>query len=134
MKDNLITYKRLSRNKNYSNKIDEGLKKRFKNFFKFSNDDTNKVILLLRKGAYPCAYMDDWEKFNETSLPEKEEFYINLNMEDITDAHYIHAKRVCKDFEVKKLSEYHGLYLKSDTLLLTDFFENFRKMCLKFII
>ena len=30
--------------------------------------------------------MDDWEKFNETALPEKEEFYINLNMEDITDA------------------------------------------------
>ena len=30
--------------------------------------------------------MDDWEKFNETNLPEKEEFCSNLNMEDITDA------------------------------------------------
>ena len=30
--------------------------------------------------------MDDWEKFNETTLPEKEEFYSNLNMEEITDA------------------------------------------------
>ena len=45
--------------------------------------------------------MDDWEKFNET-LPEKEEFISNLNMEDITDADYIHAKRVCKDYETKK--------------------------------
>ena len=30
--------------------------------------------------------MNDWEKFNETPLPEKEYFYIHLNMEDITDA------------------------------------------------
>ena len=41
------------------------------------------------------------KKINETSLPEKEEFYSNLNMEDVTDAGCIHAKRVCKDFEIK---------------------------------
>ena len=41
--------------------------------------------------------MDDWEKFNETTLPEKEEFYNNLNMEEITDVDYMHGKRVCKD-------------------------------------
>ena len=52
-------------------------------------------------------------------------------MEDITDADYMHAKRVCKDFEIKKLGEYHDMYLKSDTLLMADVFENFRKMCLK---
>ena len=39
---------------------------------------------------------------NETSLPQKEEFYSNLNMEDITDVDYMHAKRACKDFEIKK--------------------------------
>ena len=32
--------------------------------------------------------MDDWEKFNDTSLSEKEEIYNNLNMEDITDSDY----------------------------------------------
>ena len=52
-------------------------------------------------------------------------------MDDITDAEYMHAKRVCKDFEIKKLVEYYDLYLKSDTLLLADFFKNFRKICLK---
>ena len=49
---------------------------------------------MLKKGVYCYEYMDEWEKFNETSLPEKEEFYSNLNMEDITDADYMHAKRV----------------------------------------
>ena len=39
--------------------------------------------------------MDEWERFNETSLREKEEFYSNLNMEDITNADYLHAKTVC---------------------------------------
>ena len=45
--------------------------------------------------------MNDWEKFKEKLLPEKEDFYSHLNMEDITDADYTHAKRVCKDFEKK---------------------------------
>ena len=52
VKDNLIKYKCLTCNKNYSNKIDEELKKRFKNTIKFSNDNINKFILLLRKGVY----------------------------------------------------------------------------------
>ena len=75
--------------------------------------------------------MDDWKKFDEKTSPEKEEFYSKLNMKDIVDADYMHAKRVCQDFEIKKLGEYHDLYLKGDTLLLTDFFKNFRDMCLK---
>ena len=69
--------------------------------------------------------MDDWEIFNETSLPEKEDFYCHLNMEDITDADYAHVKRVCKEFEINNLGEYHDLYIQSGILLLTDVFENF---------
>ena len=38
---------------------------------------------------------------------KKKGFYSHLNMEDITDADYVHAKRVCKDFEIKNLEEYH---------------------------
>ena len=79
---------------------------------------------------YPYEYMDDWEKFNETSLPEKENFCSHLNTEDITNANYAHAKRVCKDFELKNSGKYHDLYVQSDTLLLADEFENFRNMCL----
>ena len=43
----------------------------------------------------------------------------------------MHAKRDCENFETKNLSEYHDLYLESDTLLLADVFKNFRNMCLK---
>ena len=75
--------------------------------------------------------MDDWEKLNEATLPEKEEFYSNLEMGEITDVDYVHGKRVCKDFKIKHSSKYHDLYLRSDTLLLVDVFENFRKMYLK---
>ena len=52
--------------------------------------------------------MDEWEKFNETSLPKTEDIYSNLNMEGITDLDYNSAKRFCKDFETKHLGEKHS--------------------------
>ena len=52
-------------------------------------------------------------------------------MEDITEADYMHTKKVCKDFEIKNLGEYHDLYLKGETLLFAIVVENFRKICLK---
>ena len=100
----MIKYKCLYFSEDYSNKLNEKLKKRFEKIFKFSATDINKFILLLRKGAYPHEYMDDLKKFNEKTLHEKEEFCINLNMEDITDAYYMHARRVCKEFEIKNVT------------------------------
>ena len=52
-------------------------------------------------------------------------------MEDITGADYTHAKRVCKDFKIKNLGEYHDLNFQSDTFLLADVFESFQNMCLE---
>ena len=74
--------------------------------------------------------MNIW-MIGKTSLPEKEDFYSHLNMEKIIDAGHKHAKRVCKDFEVKTLGEYRDLYIQSNGLLLADVFETFRNMCLK---
>ena len=92
--------------------IGEELKKQFRNAFKFSkNDDINKFILLLRKAVYPYEYMDKWENFNETTLSEKDNFYSNLTVENITDSDYDHAKWVCNDFEIKDLGEYYDLYI-----------------------
>ena len=50
---------------------------------------------MLQNGVCPFEYMNDWKKFSETLLSEKEDFYSLLNMENITDADYAHAK---KDF------------------------------------
>ena len=86
---------------------------------------------MLRKGVYPYEYMDNWKRFNETSLPSKESFYSNLNMENIEDIDYRHGNNVFNKFKLKNLGKYHGLYVQSDTLLLTDVFENFRNTCLK---
>ena len=69
------------------------------------------------------------KQFNETSLPVKEVFYSNLDMWDIKGSNYKHAKRICKDFKIKNLDEYHDLYLKSDTLLLAHVFKNLKKKC-----
>ena len=87
--------------------------------------------MLLRKGVYPCEYIDNWEKFSEISLPSKEDFYSNLNMEDINDIDYRHASNVFKRFELENLEKYYDLYVQSDTLILADVFENFRDMCIK---
>ena len=87
--------------------------------------------MLLRKGVYPYEYMDNWERFDETSLPSKESFYSNLNMEDIDDIDYRYGNNVFKRFKLKNLEEYHDLYVQSDTSLLADVFQNFRKTCLK---
>ena len=86
---------------------------------------------MLRKGVCPYEYVDNWETFSELSLPSKEDFYSNLNMEDINDIDYRHANNVFKRFELENLGQYHDLYVQSDTLLLADVFENFRDMCIK---
>ena len=75
--------------------------------------------------------MDCWERFNETSLPDKEAFYSNLNMEDITDIDYRHVKRVSKNLSNKNLGDNHDFYIQSDTIFLAGVFENFRSMCIK---
>ena len=117
----------------YKKKFNKDLIKKFKNTYSFCNNDLNKFILLLRKGVYPYGYMDSWEKFNETSLPIREDFYSHLNMEDIEDIEdidYRHGNNVFNNFKLNNLGDYHDLYVQSDTLLLADVFENFRDMCI----
>ena len=75
--------------------------------------------------------MDDWKRFNKTSLPAKTDFYSSLNIEDIKDVDHRHTKRVWKGFNRKNLGEYHKFYVKSDTLLLADVCENFRNKCIE---
>ena len=104
---------------------------KFLNTYQFCKGDLNKFALLLRKGVYPYKCVDSWKKFSETSLPNKESFYSELNKEGITDEDYPHAQKVWKEFNLKNLDEYHDLYVQSDTLLLADVSENFRDKCIE---
>ena len=91
---------------------------------------SENVDQLTRKGVYPYDYVSSNEKLSKTQLPPKEEFYSKLNDEDITDDDYQHAINVWNTFKCKTIRDYHDLYLKSDVLLLSDVFENFRNTCL----
>ena len=88
-----------------------------------------QLSLMIKKGVYPYDYMNSFEKFEDSRLPKKEDFFSIMNNEHITDEEYQHAQNVWNEFDLSSMGEYHDLYLKSDILLLTDVFENFRKTC-----
>lgn len=91
--------------------------------------DTKKFNLLTRKGVYPYDYMSDWDKFGDTELPGKNSFFNSLTGEQINDSDYAHAQSIWSIFKIKNMGEYTDLYLKTDVLLLSDIFENFRLIC-----
>ena len=93
--------------------------------------EENKPQLLLKKQIYPYEYMDSFEKFGENQLLDKEKFYSSLSGEDKTDEECAHAKQVWEAFGCRNLGDYHDLYVATDTLLLADVFENFRKVCME---
>ena len=126
-----LIFKCIDCEKEYEKEFYKELIERFANTYKFCNNDINKFIMLLRKVIYSYEYIDGWDKFNEKVIPSKESFYSNLTLEDITKTDYPHANDVFKKFNINNLGEYHDLYVKSDTLLLADIFENFRQSCLK---
>ena len=82
--DEALIFRCFNCKKNYEKEINKELIERFASTYKFCNNDLNKFVMLLRKGVYPYEYMDGWDKFNETSIPNKESFHSNLTMENIT--------------------------------------------------
>ena len=101
---------------------------KFWGFEKYSN---SRRELLIKKGIYPYEYMDNWNRFNESKLPDKAKFYSKLNMNEVSDKDYEHARKVWKEFEIKNMREYHDLYLLTDTILLANVFESFRNVCME---
>ena len=82
---------------------------------------------MLRIGFYPYDYLDNWEKFSETSLPEKEGFYSHSNMKDITDADYARTQKSLWRFWNKKFMFFVCFDVQNNTLL-ADVFQDFQNM------
>ena len=82
-----------------------------------------------KKRRLSLEYMNSWQRFNKTSLPDVKEFYSNSKIENITHEDY--DKIVWEDFELKAVGDYHDLNLQSDNLLLVDIFENFHNKCIE---
>ena len=75
--------------------------------------------------------MDSWEIFIETSLPNNESFYSELNKEGIIDVDYALAQKIWEVFEIKNLGEYHDLYVQTDKFLHANVFAKFRDKCIE---
>ena len=103
-------------------------KESFKNLTEFYEGE--QLNLLLRKGVFPYDWFDNFDKLSATFLPPKETFHSILNDSGISEEDYLHAQNVWETFKMKTMRDYHDLYLKSDVLLLSDVFENFRDVCL----
>ena len=71
--------------------------------------------------------MDSFERFNETKLPEKEEYCSSLKNQEISDEEYDFAKTVWEKFKLKDIGELHDLYMNVDVMILADVFESFKK-------
>ena len=95
------------------------------------------VEILKRKDAYPYEWVDSYEKFKRSSLPEKIFFYSSLkdgkrdrSNGHITDDQYLHLQNVWKIFNT--FEDFHNHYLKKDISSLADSFEKFISTCLKY--
>ena len=106
---------------------------KFRNTSQEFCSDVEVTELMTRKGVYPYSFMDGYDKFDiDPFTLTKSDFRNDLTGEDISDCDYEFYKDICGKFNIKTLGEYHDLYLKSDVLLLSDVFENFRETCYQY--
>ena len=87
--------------------------------------------LVKKKGIFAYDFLDSLEKLKFDKLPSKEEFFNRLNDKDCTESDYHHAELVWKTFGCTTFQNYHDVYLKTDVVLLADFFEKFRETCME---
>ena len=101
--------------------------------FKIMRENFNEkdVNILIKKGIYPYEYMDSFDRFNESKLPEIKDFYSTMKGSTVSEKEYNHAQNVWNELKIKNLKEWHDLYLKTDVILLADVFESFRDISMK---
>ena len=88
--------------------------------------------MLTRKGVYPYNYVDGIEKFQHKLKDlSKSDFTNDLTKQQISEEDYAFVQKLWDTFQLKNLGELHDLYMETDTLLLSDVFQNYRKIILK---
>ena len=105
-----------------SKDLDNDLKIITKEHFKNNFEMINKKL-----ENFPYSYINP-NNLNEEFLPPKKEFYNKLTMNDIQDDEYEKVKLFYKKMKFKNLREYLRMLFNSDITLLSDIFNNFRKM------
>jgi hypothetical protein len=85
--------------------------------------DDDKLEMLTHKAAFPYEFVDSFHKFNQTSIPTREQFYSKLTEQDITIEEYARVCQIWSDFDCQTLADYHDLYITCDALLLADVFK-----------
>ena len=103
------------------------------NDFKYLTEEfsSKNLELLKQKGSYPYEYMDNFKRFNEGKLPDKECFYSSVKDgttgddgkkldSHISDEDYLTCKKVWNEFNMENMGDYHDHYLKKDVLLFAD--------------
>ena len=90
-----------------------------------------RLNLVKQKGIYPYEYFNSFRRFKESKLPDIDCFFSSLKDCCVSEKEYQRACDIWKVFEIKKLGQYHDLYLKTDVLLLCDVFGKFIGVCLK---
>ena len=104
-----------------------------KDFGYLSEEFSGELLKLVKeKGVYPYEYMDSFKRFDENKLPDKSNFFSSLKGKCISKEEYDKAINIWNVFKKKALGEYHGLYLKTDILLLADVFQKFIKICINY--
>ena len=98
----------------------------------FSNIPDHLFVKLTHKGFFPYSYLDGFEKFKEP-LPTYGDSWKNslTGAIDINPSDYQHALKIYLEFGCRNFGDDHDTYSKTDVLLLADFSEKFRNVCLK---
>ena len=97
LKNNRLIYECKKCKKEWERSLNK-LIESFPSIYQFCNGHLNEFVISIRKGVFPYEYMDSREKFNETALSPKKDFYSNLNLENISDEDYVHAQKVWNVF------------------------------------
>ena len=78
----------------------------------------DKLEILNRKDSYPYEWLDSYEKFKHSFLPEKKYFYSSLNNDKrdrsndhISDEQFQHLQNIWNTFNINTFEDFHNHYL-----------------------